>query len=177
MVEPKPSPWAISRFGAAAADLSQAAPLAINRAHELAMAAHVSSTLTTNDAYGSTLAVTQHLQLVELTRNIPGVVARKPVEIRSRFEFVVLDETAVVLYPWRYATDRRRTREDAKLRPPVSDLRKTLLMLAARTIEAQLSFDQADLDFDQLEAEQAEEQAVIEQLAKFGQVVTIGYAS
>ena len=177
MFELKPSTWAIDRFGAAAADLAQAVPLAIHRAHDRAMAAHHSSGLTTNDAYGSTLAVTQHLQLVELTRSIPGVVARKPVDVHSRYELLVLDETRVVLYPWRYATDHTRTRQDAKLRPPVSDLRKNLLTLTARAIEGQLNFDQAGLTFDQLEAELAEEQAVVEQLAKFGQVVTIGYAS
>jgi hypothetical protein len=141
------------------------------------MAAHVSSGLATNDAYGHTLAVTQHEQLVEMTRNIPGIVVRKPVDVHSRYEFVVLDETAVVLYPWRYATDHRKTRKDAKLRPPVSDLRKTLLTLTARTVEGQLNFDQAGLTFNQLEAERAEEQAVIDQLARFGQVVTIAFAS
>lgn len=177
MVEPQPSAWAQERFGAAATELSHVVPLAIHRAHELAMAAHVSSTLTSNDAYGSTLAVTQHLQLAGLAKGIPGVAVRKPADVRSRYEFVVLDETAVVLYPWRYATDPRKAREDAKLRSPVSDLRKNLLTLTARTIDPQLSLDQAELDPAQLAAEIAEEEAVLEQLAKFGQVVTIGYAS
>ena len=35
------------------------------------------------------------------------------------------DNPPVVLYPWRYATDKAIPRERAKLRPPVSDLRKT----------------------------------------------------
>jgi hypothetical protein len=81
-----------------------------------------------------------------------------------------------VLYPWRYATDKAVSRDRAKLWP-VSDLRKSLLSLNANTLPDQLTLDQAVLDPEELEAQLAEEQALLDQLASFGQVVTIGYAS
>lgn len=169
--------WAQERFGGAADSLGAAVIMAIRRAHELALAAHAASSLKTNDVYGSTLHVTQHEQLVEFARDILGVSVRKPADVTSRFAFVVLDAPPVVLYPWRYATDRNKPREDAKFRQPVSDLRRTLHTIAARKVDPQLTLEQGALDPDQLEAEFAEEQAVLEQLASLGRVVTVGYAS
>jgi hypothetical protein len=175
--ELKPSAWAQARFGGVAGDMARAVARAIHQAHGLAMDAHISSTLRSNDAYGATLHVTQYEQLTEFARDIPGISIRKPTDVRCRFELVVLDNPPVVLYPWRYATDKSTLREKAKLRPPVSDLRKTLLTLNPNTISDQLTLDQAERDPEELEAELAEEQAVLEQLAKFGQVVTVGFAS
>ena len=177
MSELKPSTWVRARFGGVAGDMARAVARAIHQAHGLAMDAHISSTLRSNDAYGATLHVTQYEQLAEQARDIPGVSVRKPTDVRCRFELVVLDNPPVVLYPWRYATDKSIPREKARLRPPVSDLRKTLLALNANTISDQLTLDQAERDPEQLEAELAEEQALLEQLAKFGQVVTVGFAS
>ena len=71
---------------------------------------------------------------------------------------------------------RRFPADRAKLWP-VSDLRKSLLSLNASTLPDQLTLDQAELDPGELEAQLAEEQALLDQLASFGQVVTIGYAS
>ena len=173
----KPSAWAEARFGTTAGDLTRAVTLAIHRAHGLALDAHISSTLSSNDAYGATLHVTQYEQLVDLARDIPGVSIRRPTDVRCRFELVVLDDPPVVFYPWRYATDNSRPREAARLRQPVSDLRKTLLSLNASTVCGQLSFDQAERDYSQVEAELAEEEAILAQLEQFGRVVTIGYAS
>jgi hypothetical protein len=53
--EPKPSAWARARFGDVAGEMGRAVARAIHQAHELAMAAHISSMLTSNDAYGATL--------------------------------------------------------------------------------------------------------------------------
>src|SRR5689334_7006350 len=154
-----------------------AAALAIHQAHRLAMAAHVGSGLRSNDAYGSTLRVTQYEQLIEFARDIPGAAVRKPTGVLSRFELVVLDDPPVVLYPWRYATDPTKAREKARLRQPVSDLRTNLLTLSANTVDPQLTLDQVALDPEQLDRELADEQAALEQLAKFGRVVTVGFAS
>jgi hypothetical protein len=162
-----PSAWAEARFGAAAGELSRAVPEAIHRAHELALAAHVSSALRSNDAYGATLQAQQHNQLAELAREIDGIRLQKPAGVQSRFELVVIDATAVVLYPWRYATDPATPRSEAR----------NLLTLTSDVGHRQLTIEQADQDPAVLEAELAEEQAVLEQLAIFGRVVTIGYAS
>jgi hypothetical protein len=175
--ELKPSAWAQTRFGGVAGDMARVVACAVHQAHGLAMDAHISSTLRSNDAYGATLHVTQYEQLAEFARDIPGISIRRPTDVRCRFELVVLDYPPVVLYPWRYATDKSTLREKAKLRPPVSDLRKTLLTLNANTISVQLTLDQAERDLEELEAELADEQAVVEQLARFGQVVTVGFAS
>lgn len=177
MSEPKPSPWAQASFGEVAGDLARAVSRAIHQAHDRALAAHISSGLNSNDAYGAALHVAQYEELAAECADLPGVCIRKPKDVRGRFPLVVRDDPPVVLYPWRFARDKAITRERAKLRPPVSDLRKTLLSLNANTVTAQLTLDQVELDPEELEAELAEEQALLEQLASLGQVVTIGYAS
>jgi hypothetical protein len=52
-----------------------------------------------------------------------------------------------------------------------------LLRLNGSIVEGQLTLEQGVLDPEELEAQLAEEEAVLGQLARFGQVVTIGYAS
>ncbi|MGW0020963.1 hypothetical protein ACWDUD_21805 [Rhodococcus sp. NPDC003382] len=169
----KPSAWAQERFGDAAEEFLHAIPLAIYRAHKQALAAHIAGEINANDAYGNTLKVAHHEQLIECTAHIPGVATRKPADVRSRFDLVVLDETAVVLYPWRYAADGWTPRETVKLPKPLSELRRSLFTLTRRSVETQLSFDQIDDD----PRDFADEQDVLDQLAEFGRLVTVAYAS
>lgn len=173
VTEMKPSAWVRERFGDAAEEFLHAIPLALHRAHQQSVAAHIAGELRTNDAYGNTLKVAQHEQLIACTAHIPGVVPRKPTEVASRYDLVVFDETAVVLYPWRYAVDGRTRREDAKLPTPLSELRRSLLTLAPRNPEIQLSLDQIDEDPQDF----ADEQDLLDQISEFGRVVTIGFAS
>jgi len=177
VTELKPSLRAQECFGADAAELLRAISGAIYHAHGQALDAHISGGLRTNDTYGATLHVAQYEQMVDMTRDSPGVSVRRPVDVSCRFELVVLDEQMVVLYPWRYAVDRATRREDARMRPPVSELRRTLLSLTANTIPMQLTFEHAALSAEELDAQFAEEQLVLAQLREFGQVVIIGYAS
>jgi hypothetical protein len=177
VIEPKPSAWARERFGDEAGDLALAVARAMYQAHDRAMAAHISSELDTNDAYGVTMHVAQYAELATECQGLSGVSILKPKGVRSRFDLVVRDDPPVVLYPWRYATDTAVDRDRAKLRPPISELRKLLLVLNASTVPGQLTLDQAELDPEELEAQLAEEQALLEQLRSFGQVVTVGYAS
>ena len=144
MSEPKPSAWAQARFGDVAGDLAQAVSRAIYQAHDLALAAHISGGLQSNDAYGATLHVAQYEQLAAECEGIPGGSIRKPKDVRCRFDLVVREQPPVVLYPWRYAKDKAILRERARLRPPVSDLRKTLLALNENTISGQLTLDDAE---------------------------------
>ena len=141
------------------------------------MAAHFSGGLTSNDTYGVTLHVAQYEELVTECGDLPGVSIRKPRDVLGRFDLVVRDDPPVVLYPWRYATDQSIPRDRAKLRPPVSDLRKSLLSLNANTLPGQLTLDQGTVDSEELETQLAEEQAILDQLARLGHVVTVGYAS
>jgi len=174
--ETKPSLWATARFGAAAGELMLVVPRALEAAHQYALRAHAASGLTSNDAYGHTLKVQQYQQLAEHAACVAGVSIRRPGGIGGRFEYVVFEETAVVLAPWRYANDRLKSYDKARLRTPVSDLNRTLLGFGQR-IDSQYSFDQLEKDPDELAAEQVEEAAVVEQLSAFGRVVTVGYAS
>jgi hypothetical protein len=175
--EPKSSTWAQERFGEIADDLARAVARAIYQAHDVAMAAHISGGLRSNDTYGVTLHVAQYEQLAAETEDLPDVSIRKPKGVRGRFDLVIIEGRHVVLYPWRYATDKSVLREKARLRPPVSDLRKALLALNENTIDGQLTLDQAEVDWEQLADELAEEQAMLEELAMLGRVVTVGYAS
>ncbi|HZR49227.1 MAG TPA: hypothetical protein VFB06_06890 [Streptosporangiaceae bacterium] len=177
MSEPKASAWAQARFTDAANDMAQAISRAVYQAHEQALAAHISGGLQSNDAYGATLHVAQYEQLAAECKDIPGVKIRKPKDVRCRFDLVVCEHPPVVVYPWRYAKDQAVSRDRARLRPPVSDLRKTLLALNENTISEQLTLEQGARDPEELEAELAEEQAILEQLATLGQVVTVGFAS
>jgi hypothetical protein len=175
--EPKSSAWAQERFGEIADDLARAVARAIYQAHDVAMAAHIGGGLQSNDTYGVTLHVAQYEQLATETGSLPDVSIRKPKGVRGRFDLVVVEGCRVVLYPWRYATDKAVLREKARLRPPVSDLRKTLLALNENTIDGQLTLEQAEVDWEHLADELAEEQAMLDELARLGRVVTVAYAS
>jgi hypothetical protein len=177
MSEAKATAWARERFRDAAGDLAKAVARAMHQAHGRALAAHFSSGLTSNDTYGVTLHVAQYEELVAECQELPGVSIRKPKDVLGRFDLVVRDEPPVVLYPWRYATDQSVSRDRAKLRPPLSDLRKSLLSLNANTLPSQLTLDQAAVDPEELETQIAEEQALLDQLERLGRVVTVGYAS
>ena len=177
MSEAESTVWARERFGDAAGDMAQAIARAIHQAHGRALAAHSSGGLTTNDTYGVTLHVAQYEELVAECADLPGVSIRKPRDVLGRFDLVVRDEPPVVLYPWRYATDQSVPRDRAKLRPPVSDLRKSLLSLSAGTLPGQLTLDQGAIDPEELEAQLADDQELLDQLARLGQVVTVAYAS
>jgi len=174
----KAGEWAQQRFGAAAADLGQAVAAGIQEAHRLALLAHLGSELSTNDAYGAALMVTQHEQLIAATADVQGVVARKPAGVKSRFPYVVVEDVSVVLMPWRFTNTRATRRVDATMPTPVSHLRKTLLSLGAGApAMTQLVLEQSTLDDDQLEAQLAEEQEISAQLASFGRVVTVAFGS
>ncbi|GAA3665277.1 hypothetical protein GCM10023081_00180 [Arthrobacter ginkgonis] len=169
------SGWAESRFGGLAAELAVAASRAMHTAHDLALKAHLSAEMVQRDTYGHTLKVKMHEVLVELLGEVPGVVLRKPAG--GRFELPVVEETSIALLPLRYSTDRRVTREDAKI--DLSELRRSLLALVSPnpakahqwTIEDAL---EEDLD---VEAHYEQLRELDEQLAAFGQVVTIGFGS
>lgn len=170
--------WTQARFGDVAGELAQAVADGLHEAHRRALSAHLASELTTNDAYGAALHVAQHEQLVAATAGLPGVTARKPNGLVSRFPYVVVEERSVVLVPWRFTNTRATRRLDARMRTPVSDLRKVLLGLSAGpAASTQLALEQSVLDSDELEAQLAEEQELWEQLSSFGRVVTVAFGS
>ena len=176
MIEPKPSAWAQARFGAVANELLQAFSRAVYQAHEQGLGAYIGGRLDSNDSYGSTMHAAVYQQLAAECQDIPGVKFRKPKDVTYRFKLPVIEPTRVVVYPWRFATDNATPREKARFRTPVSDLRRTLLSLNEDTIDNQLTLEQGARTPEELEAELAEEQAMIEQLQTQGRVVILGFA-
>lgn len=177
MTEPKPSAWAHARFGGTASDLTQAFSRAIYQAQGRGLAAHIGGALHSNDSYGVTMHAAMHEELAAECQDISGVKLRKPKDVRYRFNLVVVEPTRVVVYPWRFATDKATPREKARFPTPVSELRKTLLALNEDTINNQLTLEQGARDPEELEAELAEEQAMLKELKTQGRVVIIGIAS
>lgn len=113
------SEWASDRFGAAVDDLLQLVPAALGAAHGRAHAAHVGADMNENDAYGHTLKLAQHQELVARVGPFGNVIRPHG----SRYHLAVVG--GAVLYPLRYASDRTPV-EDARLRWPVSGLRRNL---------------------------------------------------
>ena len=171
-----PSSWALERFGDAAQPLRRAIPAALQEAHRRALAAHLGSELETHDAYGVSLAVIQHLVMAEYLRAINGARTIRPP--RSRYELVVISNN-VVLYPGATQRTPRSRSAKARLRQPVSELRKDLLALGAEASppESQLTFEQANIDESELLAEFEAEKAALAELAEYARLVVIAYAS
>lgn len=177
MSETELSRWVVDRFGDAAPELARAVPEAIWRAHERALAAHIAAEEKHNDAYGNGLATYQHEELLDLTEQVPGLKTAKGSHGRSRFELLVVTDTNVALWPLRFANDHKTGHANAKMRT-VSDYRRGLLTLATPSYgrDGQLSFDDIDVDEAAADAARAEEDAMLEQLKRFGSVVTIGFS-
>lgn len=167
----------MDRFGAAAPELVRAVPEAIWRAHERAMAGHIATEEKHNDAYGNGLAVYQHEEVLNLAEQIPGLRTTPGSHGKSRFELLVVTETSVALWPLRFATDHKTGHANAKIRN-VSGYRRGLLTLATPSYgrDRQLTFDDVEVDEAEAEAARAEEDAMLEQLRRFGSVATIGFS-
>ena len=175
MTEKSVSSWATQRFGAAAPYLARVVPEAIGRAHTRACAAHLAAEEIHNDAYGNGLAAYQHEELLALASQAPQLLGRR--RTSSRFDLLLVTETKVALWPWRFATDHRTTHRNAKFRT-ISDFRRALLTLTAPSYgrQDQLSLDDVTIDQAAEQDARAEEEAMLEQLRVFGSVVTVGYS-
>ena len=166
------SVWATKRFGAAADQLVEAVPRAIRQAHEDAAAAQAASRTRHLDPYGHTLKNRQHECLVKEALAIGGFESFQPHGVP--FKLVRLVGTRITLFPWRYATSRKTTREMARMRP--SGFRRDLLT-GSNGPRNQMTIEQAELTEAEIEAQYAEEKAVWDQLRSLARVVTVGYAS
>lgn len=168
------SRWAEARFGGLAAELSFVCRDAMHTAHGLAFKAHQSAEMDHNDTYGNTLKVKMHEVLLEMVKDIPGVLIKPS---GGRFDIAVVEETSVALLPIRYSNDRRITRLNAKI--DISDLRRSLLALVSpnHSNPRQSTIDEAldeEFDADTYDEEMCE---LDKQLGAFGQVATIGFGS
>ncbi len=82
-----------------------------------------------------------------------------------------------MIYPWRYAKDRRTHREDAQMRRPMSGVRRSVLSLGQQTMNRQLTIDSIATSEDELTAAYEEEVSMVNQLADHSRTVVLGYAS
>lgn len=169
------SAWAENRFGKLANQLPAILRDAINSAHEIALKAHFSGEMDRQDTYGHTLKVKMHEVLADALQDIPGVIMKKPTG--GNFLLPVIEETAVALLPIRYSTDKRESREGAKIN--LSNLRRSLFALGTNSAAnpLQLSIEEALIDDAALDAHYQEIAEIDKQLASFGSVVTIGFGS
>lgn len=163
--------WVRDSLGETAMELRSAVLLAIPQAHQDAVAAQAASGTRKRDPYGHTMKNRQHECLVEAGRSVAGVEVIHP--HGASFELLRLSATRTVLFPWRYATSTRVARVDAKMR--TSSFRRDLLSTGEAT--AQLTLEHAGLSDDELEAQLAEQEVVVEELRRYATVVTVGYAS
>lgn len=163
--------WVTAALGEAAGELRDAVRVAIPRAHEDAVAAQAASGTRKRDPYGHTMKNRQHECLVEAGGPVDGVEVVRP--NGASFELLQVSATKTVLFPWRYATSSRVARVDARMR--TSSFRRDLLSTGKPS--AQLTLEHAGLSDDELEAQLAEQEAVVDELRRFATVVTVGYAS
>lgn len=175
MSEPEASAWATERFGLQAGELRVRVVQAIGQAHERALRAHLAGELDSHDAYGNVVYAWQHELLAAIAQDMPGLTAQKPLGTKgSRFDLLVAGN--VILYPWRYAKDRRTHRQDARMRT-VSGLRRTVLSLGDETVDTQLTIESITVPEADLKAAYEDDVSMLKQLANRARTVVIGYAS
>lgn len=160
-----------SVFGAVASDLEKAVLRALNGAHGNAVAAQVGSGSTNRqDPYGHTIKFRQLDWLRDEVLVLPGA-ERHPVP-RAVGDFVRVN--GVLLYPWRYASDKSKSRDAARMR--MSNFRFDLLS-DKPVDDGQLTLEQGAMDEAQLEAQLAGDRELHEQLDGLRRAVVIAYAS
>ena len=168
-----PSAWALDRFDRAAQALLQLIPGALRAAHGRARAAHVGSGLESNDAYGGTLWLIQHEELVVRADTVgTASVIRPP---GGRYSLLVVN--GVVLYPWRYASDRTTRIEDARLREPVSELRRNLFRALAPAVVPMPDPTLFDVEDEGGHVAETADQVAAEPVSLHARLVLIAYAS
>ncbi|OLR91951.1 hypothetical protein [Actinokineospora bangkokensis] len=166
------TPWSLSLFGELAESVGRAVPLALREAERRALAGHEAMGLTSKDVYGH-LWQTQHEELVRHIGGLDGVRTIRP--RGARYDLLVVGENNVILYPWRYGDDLRKSVDQAKMR--MSEVRRNLLDLTPTTPDAQLSLEEADKSEEQLRTEAEEAEQIVADMATAGRMVLIAYAS
>lgn len=171
------SEWAQQKFGTLATELAGLVSSALITAHGDAVGAHVAGNMKASDTYGNTMLVRMNEELVAIAAGTPGLTSRKPEGVRSRFELLIVEDSSVAVYPWRFGNAPQVRHEDGELRRPVSNLRAAAFSLAGAVGTVQPSFEDVDAPIGELEAQWAEDAEIREELVRLGSVVVVGISS
>ncbi|WP_040837353.1 hypothetical protein [Nocardia brevicatena] len=168
-----PTQWETERFGEHALPLQRAIWRGLQAAHQRALAAHKGLALDSNDGYGLIWLV-QHEEVgFAVEEVIPDLRRIKPA--RARYELIVVGDTNIILYPWKFADDAHAPVEKAKM--TMSKLRESLLALTQEAPDRQLSFDHAHLTQEELDTEIEDVESFLDDAIKAGRLVIIAYAA
>ncbi|GGL05712.1 hypothetical protein [Nocardia jinanensis] len=167
-----PTEWETDRFGVHALPLRRAIWRGLQAAHQRALAAYEGLGLNSNDGYGLIWLV-QHDELGIAVEEVVSD-ARRIKPARARYELVVVGDTNVILYPWKFADDAHTPVEVAKM--TMSKLRENLLALTQEP-EDQLSIEQAHLTQEELDAAFEDVDTFLADAVEAGRLVLIAYAS
>ncbi|MFF0637807.1 hypothetical protein ACFYTS_35550 [Nocardia sp. NPDC004151] len=167
-----PTAWEVAQFGDLAIEVRAAVWQALEAAHLRAVASHEGSGLSSNDAYGLMWLILPE----ELAKALAAVTpVRTPRPKGARYCLTVLDESNLIIYPWKYGDTAYAPLESAKMN--LSDVRKRLLALGATNGSDQLSLDHAAMSDEELQAELQAEEAFLHDAAEAGRLIVLAFAA
>jgi hypothetical protein len=168
------STWADQRFGQATPAVAAAVAAGVRHAHLLSLTAHLGAEADTQDTYGHTMKRKQFTEVAACLSVLPGACLQQLAGTSARLDIALVNGVAV--YPWRYGNRRGTSTTAARMRAPVSDRRRSLLLPAAR---AATSYQRSifDPDGEEFEAELAEEIELNRQFGRLHRLVTVGVCS
>lgn len=167
-----PTEWESEQFGHLALEVRAAAWRAMEAAHLRAVASQKGSGLSSNDAYGLMWLIMPE----ELAKELAAVtVVRTPRPKGARYCLTVLDESNLIIYPWKYADTAYAPLESAKMN--LSDVRRRLLALGVTSASDQLSFEHAAMSDEELAAEIQAEGEFLHEAAEAGRLIVLAFAS
>lgn len=167
------SAWERARLGSLATLLRERIPRVLSDRQDLSVDAHVAGRLRTNPTYGVTQRNGLEQDLADLAVEVPGLAVRTV----GGVALVVVEETGTVIYPYRYAKNRRQQRTQAVMSAPMSEVRQILFVQDTPPVSDQLTLEQGQMTEEEL----ADLKAEIEDRRAAGQVgarvVVLGYGS
>lgn len=168
-----PTAWSRNFIGHSAATVRQVVPGALHSAHQRALESHKGLGLASNHAYGQIYLVAPEELVKALT---PHVDVRLNRPRGAHHALPVVGENNVTLYPWKFSDNAYSDLNAAKMRTPVSDLRRDLLSMNP-AVEGQMTLDQAMMSDEELQAYDAAHEAAMAEARAGGSTVIIAYAS
>lgn len=168
--------WQRLRFGSTREPLGDLAREVVREAHERSLEAHIAGGLKTKKTYGVTMTDAVRELWTAGAVGIAGVTVRRPAGVRAGSDVVVIDETATVIYPWRYGRDAVTPRDEARM-AAASKLQSTLFQADPDVAGSQLTLEQGQLSVEEIERLYADEADLQAQLRDLHRVVVLGYAS